>query len=368
MNGNPEIGSTPLNQQHNASPIEKTELAIGYHISRLIGGGWQIAAGHSMPPRAEKETLDHMMALFDSGVTTFDCGDIYTGVEEMYGKFLAKLRKERGNAVADSVKIHTKFVPDIDALPTMDKAYVERIIDRSLQRLGTKKLDLVQFHWWDFSVPGYVETARYLRELQAAGKIDNIGLTNFDVARAKEILDNGVSIVSNQIQYSLLDRRAEHGMTALAEQKDFKLLCYGTLAGGFLSERYLDAPEPKQPFENRSLVKYNLIIKECGGWNQFQEMLRGIKVVAVRHGARIEDIAMRYILDKPQVASAIVGMSPRYDASMHANAFDIALSKADLVDIEQALGKLRSLPGDIYALERDENTEHYAIMKRNLNN
>ncbi len=84
----------------------------------------------------------------------------------------------------------------------------------------------------------------HLEGLRKAGKIRHIALTNFDVPHLQQILDAGVQIVSNQVQYSVLDRRPEQGMATFCEAHGIALLCYGTIAGGFLTERYLDEPEP----------------------------------------------------------------------------------------------------------------------------
>ena len=113
----------------------------------------------------------------DAGITTFDCADIYTGVEALIGEWL-KRRGARGAAVP--VQVHTKYVPDLDRLPTHSRADVVRGVDRSLARLGVERLDLVQLHWWDYDVPGYVDAAAWLDELRRAGKIRHVGLTNFD--------------------------------------------------------------------------------------------------------------------------------------------------------------------------------------------
>ena len=67
----------------------------------------------------------------------------------------------------------------------------ETIIDRSLRRLRQECLDLVQMQWWNYDIPGYVEMALVLQELQQAGKIDKIGATNFDVPRMREMFDAG---------------------------------------------------------------------------------------------------------------------------------------------------------------------------------
>jgi aryl-alcohol dehydrogenase-like predicted oxidoreductase len=96
------------------------------------------------------------MRLFvEAGITTFDCADIYTGVEELIGAFLADYRPGTGGR--PEVQVHTKYVPDLRSLGSLRKADVEGAIDRSLRRLRVDRLDLVQFHWWDYSVPGWIE-------------------------------------------------------------------------------------------------------------------------------------------------------------------------------------------------------------------
>ena len=205
------------------------------------------------------------------------------------------------------MQVHTKYVPDMDRLPTHSRADVVAGIDRSLSRLGVDALDLVQLHWWDYEVQGYVDAGRWLGEQQRAGKIRNIGLTNFDHARLAEIAAAGVTVISHQVQYSVIDRRPAAAMTSVCAQLGVGLLCYGTLAGGFLSERWLGVPAPSEPLENRSLVKYRLIIDEFGGWARFQELLAGLHGVAARHGVGIGAVAIRWVLDQPGVAGVIVG-------------------------------------------------------------
>src|SRR5258708_5213132 len=140
-----------------------------------------------------------MATFVDAGITTFDCADIYTGVERLIGSF-----RRAYPAHAKQVQIHTKFVPDLSDLRSIDRVQVEAIIDRSLTRLGQERLDLVQFHWWDLAMPRYVETALELDRLRRAGKIARIGVTNFDTPRLQELVDAGIPITSHQVQYSLV--------------------------------------------------------------------------------------------------------------------------------------------------------------------
>jgi aryl-alcohol dehydrogenase-like predicted oxidoreductase len=144
-----------------------------------------------------------------------------------------------------------------------------------------------------------------------------------------------------------------------------KLLCYGTLAGGFLSERWLGRPEPGS-FENRSLIKYKLIIDDIGGWDLFQALLARLKQVADRHGVGIGNVATRWVLDRPQVAGVILGA--RYADHLPANlaTFGFTLDADDLAAIGQILAECRPLEGDCFDLERDRTGRHGRIMKYDL--
>ena len=345
--------------------MDRVDLAPGYSISRLIKGGWQLAGGHGEID-CEAAIAD-MFRFVAAGITTFDCADIYTGVEELIGEFLTRYRLEHGAQSASSIQVHTKFVPDLDGLATIDRPAVERSIDRSLTRLGVDRLDLVQFHWWDFDVARYVEVASHLADLRKAGKIRNIGLTNFDVPSLQAILGAGVPVVSHQVQYSLLDRRPERGMAELCRAHGVRLLCYGTLAGGFLSERYLGAAAPAAPLENRSLVKYALIIDEFGGWTLFQDLLTALRTVADRHGVGVGAVAIRWLLDRPQVAAAIIGVRHAGHLNDTLAALSIHVTDEDVSVLRRVTEQARGPEGDVYSLERMKSGRHAAIMKYRLN-
>ncbi len=178
--------------------VARIHLRPDYEITRVIRGGWQLAGGHG---RIDREAaIDDLVAAFDAGVTTFDCADIYTGVEELIGAFRARLADLRGADALKAVKVHTKLVPDLAALAHIDKAYLERIVDRSLRRRRVERLDLVQFHWWSYAAPGLIDAVRALDEMRRAGKIRHVGLTNFDTAHLRDILFSGAEISSVQVQ------------------------------------------------------------------------------------------------------------------------------------------------------------------------
>ena len=347
------------------SDVATYEIAPGYTISRVIRGGWQLAGGHGAIDRAM--AIEDLTAAFDAGIFTYDSADIYTGVEVLYGAFRAQILRSRGSAAAGRIRVHTKFVPDLERLASLARSDIETVVDRSLHRLQTDRLDLVQFHWWDYAQPRWLEALHWLDRLLAKGKISHIGATNFDTPHVAAIIDAGIPLVSLQVQYSALDRRPQNGLAALCAKHAIALLCYGSVAGGFLSDRWLGAPEPADPVGNRSLVKYKLIIDDFGGWALFQELLAALRSVADRHQADIATIASAYVLAKPGVAAVIVGARNRAHAGANANAAKLVLTTQDLAAIASVVARARGPLGDVYALERDRDGRHGSIMKYNLN-
>lgn len=343
---------------------ERVELAPGYSISRVIRGGWQLAGGHGAVAR--DAVNDDLTAFYDAGITTFDCADIYTGVEEMYGDFRAALRRARGAGALARLRIHTKYVPDLDRLATLTAADVRRTIDRSLQRLRMERLDLVQFHWWDYDQPRWRETAQTLAALQAEGKIARVGGTNFDTAHVVALAEAGVHFASLQVQYSLLDRRPAGGLADACAALGTQLLCYGSLAGGFLSDAWAGRPEPLGALANRSLVKYRLIIDEFGGWALFQTLLAALRAVANRHGSSIAAVASRWVLDRANVAAVIVGARHAGHLPATLAIGDVRLTAADHAAIDAVLAQAPGPGGEVYALERDRSGRHGSIMKYHL--
>ena len=230
-----------------------------------------------------------------------------------------------------------------------------------------ERLDLVQFHWWDYRVPRYVEVAHWLAELQRAGKIELLGGTNFDTPRARELGDAGLPLRSMQVQYSLLDQRPRARLAPWCAQAGVKLLCYGSVAGGFLSERWLGASEPVEPLENRSLVKYKLIIDDFGGWELFQSLLQALQKIARRHGTSLSAVAMRWVLAQPEVAAVIVGVRRGDHLPDHLRMLALELDAADLAALDAVLAQRRPDSGDVYEVERDIEGRHGRVMKYDLN-
>lgn len=345
--------------------MQRISLGTGYDISRVIRGGWQLSDNHSQA--TSDDPVGDLVAFADAGITTFDCADIYTGVEALIGSFRKEYLKTRGAEALAKIRVHTKFVPDMARLANISKDYVEHVIDTSLQRLGMEQLDIVQFHWWNYSVDRWLETALWLEELRKAGKINRIGGTNFDTAHLLAIRKSGVPMSSMQVQYSLLDRRPEKSFVEVAQKENVAIFCYGTVGGGFFGERWLGVAEPQAPLENRSLVKYKLIIDDFGGWALFQKLLETLAAIARCHKTDIATIASAAVLARPGVSAVIVGARNRAHLAANLRISDVILTSEDHDAIEAVLAQSRPLDGDLYALERDVKGRHGSVMKYNLN-
>jgi aryl-alcohol dehydrogenase-like predicted oxidoreductase len=310
-------------------------------IQRLLNGLWQVSGGHgAIDPR---RAIPAMLALHAAGFTTWDLADHYGPAEDFIGEFRRQLAAARGPAALAEVQAFTKWVPPP---ARMSRAAVTDAIATSRRRMATESLDLLQFHWWEYGNEQYLTALDYLAELKQAGQIKHLGLTNFDTEHLGRILDHGVPIVSNQVQYSLIDRRPEVRMAALCQARGVRLLTYGTLCGGLLSETYLGQPEPgRMALNTASLRKYKQMIDAWGGWGLFQQLMGALKGIAGKHDVSIANVATRYILDRPAVAGVIVGV--RLGVSDHhtdnARVYALSLDDADRAQIEPVLARANDL-------------------------
>jgi aryl-alcohol dehydrogenase-like predicted oxidoreductase len=331
-----------------------------HHIAHsIIRGGWQLAPGHLVGQSID-DALSPILDSIDAGFRVFDCADIYPGVENLLGQ--ARVLAAEGGV---NIRVHTKCVPDRDALATVGLPEIERIVDQSLLRLQCDSIELVQFHWWDYNVPRYLDALDALSRLKKAGKIQAIGLTNFDACRLQEILDAGIDVHSIQLQYSLVDKRSEKDVIPLCKAQGIKVFTYGGLLGGFLSDAWLNQRPPELgALPNRSLVKYRLIIDDWGGWDRYQLLLRQMRRIALAHDASIAQVAVSALLGRQRNDAVIVGISPSRYRQQNAELARLVNLNSD--ELEQLWAWDCPLSGGVYELERS-NARHAGIMKYNLN-
>jgi aryl-alcohol dehydrogenase-like predicted oxidoreductase len=317
------------------------QFAPDLSICRILNGMWQISGAHGYvePSRAIAE----MFAYHNAGFTTWDLADHYGPAEDFIAEFRREFAVRHGAGRLTEIQAFTKWVPRPGRVT---RVMVKDAIELSLSRMSVKCLDLLQFHWWDYEDTGYLDALKHLSDLQHDGKIRHLALTNFDTERLRIITDRGIRIVSNQVQYSLVDRRPAVAMTAFCRDHGITLLAYGTVLGGLLSEKYLGVPQPRRSeLTTASLQKYSNMIDKWGGWALFQELLGVLRTIADKHQVGISNVGVRYILDRPGVAGAIVGT--RLGVAQHiadnARAFGLALDTEDYASIDAVLAKSRDL-------------------------
>ncbi len=302
---------------------------------------WQVSGAHGGIDR--RKAIAAMFDYVDAGFTTWDLADHYGPAEDFIGEFRKQLINDRGEDTVSQLQAFTKWVPRPGR---MTRKIVEDNINISLRRMGVSTLDLMQFHWWDYQDKNYLEALKHMTDLQQEGKIRHLALTNFDTDHLEVIVKSGIKIVSNQVQYSIIDQRPSSRMAKFCEKNNIRLLAYGTAGGGLLSERFLKMPEPgNSGLTTASLRKYKNMITRWGGWDLFQQLLEILEQIAKKYGVSITNVAVRYVLERPTVAGAIVGA--RLGVSEHiadnARVFGFALDEEDYQRIAEVTSRSRDL-------------------------
>ncbi|KAK0479102.1 aldo/keto reductase [Armillaria luteobubalina] len=328
-------------------------------VPRLWTGLWQLSSNAWGSTSASK-IRQAMARHFESGYTAFGIhgmilrrifvdlphhppffrilqADHYGSAEIIFGQF-----RQNQSCPSDIIGA-TKWCVFKTITPTRD--VVEAAVRERLQRMQTDHVDLLQFHWQEYGNKDYLPTLQILQDLRNNGLIAAIGLCNFDAVHTDEIctqLGRGV-IVSNQVQFSLIDTRPLHGMSDVCDRHGLKLLTYGTVCGGFLADKWLNQPEPDSYTGNLtpSQRKYlDMIVKAWGNWTLFQSLLSVLRVIGDRHGGvSIANVATRWVLDHHFVGAVIIGA--RLGISEHpadnSRVFEFALTEEDRAAIETVL-------------------------------
>ncbi len=323
-------------------PLESiTNLTPNLKISRVINGMWQVSGAHGYINK--EKAIKSMNLHVDNGFITWDLADHYGPAEDFVKIFREQRDKEQKDPSLEDMNFFTKWVPRPQKI-TRDIVY--NAINISRRRMGMNSLDMLQFHWWDYQDKNYLKAMAYLDDLRKEGIISTLGLTNFDTKHTEEFLKMGINIVSNQVQYSLIDRRPEQLMARLCKKYNLKLLAYGTLCGGLLSEKFLNRSEPDEDqLYTASLYKYKNMIDRWGDWKLFQELLNTLKKIALKYKVSIANVAVRYVLENPIVGGAIIGVRLGISEHIEQNSriFKFSLNQDDIEDINRVLSKSKDL-------------------------
>ena len=310
-------------------------------IRRLITGLWQMADQErdGKPFDLDKAATD-LLAYARAGFDTFDMADHYGNAEVVAGM----VHKEMRAAGEMPPTILTKWCPEPGA---MTGDVVRKGVETALARLQVETVDVMQFHWWRYTSPEYLDAMEHLMRLREEGLIREIGLTNFDAAHLKMLISNGIEIASNQVCFSLLDRRAARELSDVARQHDVAILAFGTLAGGFLSSRWAGRAEPAE-IEDWSRMKYKRFIDAAGGWPVYQGLLEALGSVAEKHNVSLSNVASAWVLDHDAVRATIIGarLGESEHRSDNLKALELCFDDEDRTLIAAAIGELADIPGD----------------------
>lgn len=309
-------------------------------FAEVIIGLWQIADMERSGAKLDLEKASNaMLEYYENGFKTFDMADHYGSSEEIAGYFKKKY------PVPD-VKLYTKWVPEPGKI---NEQITEQAIHKALKRLNSERIDLLQFHAWNYADPNWLNALFALSTFQKKGMIDKIGLTNFDHAHLNMVIQSGIEVSSNQISYSLIDQRASNNMTKLCVENKINILAYGTVAGGYLSEKWLGKTEPDYSNERTwSQLKYKRFIDAAGGWDWYQSLLATLSAIAKQKNCSIATVASAYISKSAAVGSVIIGARLGESAHISENKkiTSLTFSAEELNKINTMLKQAQNIPGN----------------------
>ena len=317
---------------------DRLRLSDRIEISRALTGLWQVADiekdGAAIDPDTGAGWLSDYAA---AGFDTFDMADHYGSAEIIAGRLLTR-------GLSPRPQVLTKWCPPPGP---MTPEIVRAGVTQRLARLGVDRVDLLQFHWWSFEHPAWLEALHELARLREEGLIAELGVTNFDAAHFNLALSDGIPLLSNQVSFSLMDRRAAGDLADVCDRHGAWILGYGTLNGGFLSDRWLGQPEPAQ-IGDWSKMKYHRFLNVAGGWEAFQTVLAAAATVARKHGVSVSNVATRWVLEQRRVAGVIIGarLGENFHAADNLRLFSFALDDEDRATLAAAFAATTPIPGD----------------------
>ena len=318
----------------------QSKLSSDLKISRIITGLWQMADIEREEDIDPKAYAEKIIPYVEAGLTTFDMADHYGSSELIVGEY------NINNSTSD-VQLLTKWVPKPGKV---DKQSVSDAVQLALDRMKQTSIDLMQYHAWHYPDPSWLDALFYLTELKQEGLIKNIGVTNFDAAHLRVACASGIPIVSNQISHSLIDQRANSSkIIDVCNEYGIKLLAYGVVMGGFLTNKWLNKNEPKpENLKTWSEMKYKRFIDESGGWDAYQNLLNVLNQIAQNNDVSIANICSRYILENPLVAGIIIGarLGENNHIKNNLNILKTKISKEEINLIRDAQKELNPIPGD----------------------
>ncbi|KAL7783255.1 NADP-dependent oxidoreductase domain-containing protein [Trichoderma ceciliae] len=319
------------------SPLQARETfeLNGRKVPRIFSGLWQMSSP-AWGAASSSKIVEQFSRHVRQGFTAFDMADHYGDAEIIFGRFSSLYPHK------DAIFMATKYC--IFHQMVVSREAVQLNITERCRRLQTEKIDLLQFHWQFYENPDYLNALRFLIE---DDRVETVGLCNFDTKHLLDVVESGIKVHTNQVQFSLVDSRPVFEMGSACKKHNIKLLTYGTLCGGFLADKWLGKAEPDiyDGSITPSQRKYFEMIRSWGGWTLFQELLTALRIIATKHHVDISNVATRWILDFPYVGAVIVGarMGISEHTAENLSTFGWCLDQSDNDMIEDILIRSRRL-------------------------
>ena len=314
--------------------MEQRRLGDSELVCSALGfGTWEMGTTQYGPIDV-KEASIAVSAAIDRGITLFDTAEAYGPfhAEEILGKSLGERRKD--------VVLVTKvgFVIDENAnIIARDSsgASVLAHTEGCLKRLGTDWIDLLLIHWPDKKTP-FEETVGALEQLKASGKVRYYGVSNFNVEMMQECERHG-HIVANQVGYHLFDRRMEAQVLPYCLENGIGFMAYGTLGYGLLTGAFT----PEKTFVDwdwrHGGTAFGLPLFQREDFLKELRAVDRLKGLAARYGRSVAQLAIAWVLGRPEVSVALVGVRNKSELAENVQAVGWKLTVEDRAEIDRIL-------------------------------
>ena len=307
------------------------------YVSEITYGNW-ITHGSQVEQEA---AIKCVRAALDNGITTFDTADVYAGTraETVLGKALKGVRRESYELLT---KVYWPTGPGKNDRG-LSRKHIMESVHASLSRLKTDHIDLYQMHRFDFETP-LAESLSAFDDLIRQGKVNYIGFSEWTAAQISDALkiqdsQGYTRFVSSQPQYSMLWRVIESEVVPLSTREGIGQIVWSPIAQGALTGKYL--PGKKPPKGSRATDKK-------GGANMISRWMRdevltavqNLKPIADGNGLTLAQLAVAWVLQNPNVSSAIIGATKPSQIKENIKASGVKLDSATMSAIDEVLGAL----------------------------
>ncbi|HEX9229938.1 MAG TPA: aldo/keto reductase family protein [Arthrobacter sp.] len=309
----------------------------GFKISEITFGNWLTHGS-----QVENEVATQCVrAALDAGISTFDTADVYanTAAETVLGK---ALRDERRESLEIFTKVFGPTGPKGHNDLGLSRKHIMEAINGSLTRLQTDYVDLYQAHRYDYDTP-LEETMQAFADIVRQGKALYIGVSEWTAGQIRDghalAKDLGFQLISNQPQYSMLWRVIEAEVIPTSEELGLSQIVWSPIAQGVLSGKYhpgKPAPEGSRATDSKGGSK----MIERWMSNEVLTGVQQLKPIAEEAGLTMAQLSIAWVLQNPNVASAIMGASRPEQIEKNVAAAGVKLDAGIMDKIDAAIGSL----------------------------